>query len=103
MRLREARTANNLSIRSPAASGKSRALMFIALDKMHEQGVKKRSSSWALMLDRRRLRARAIFAERGIMRFRDIGTSVTKPSSLHWQRTDRRVRAKPPANPEPRR
>lgn len=30
-----------LLIKSPPASGKSRALMFIALDKLHEQGVKK--------------------------------------------------------------
>ena len=30
-----------LLIKSPPASGKSRALMFIALDKLHKQGVKK--------------------------------------------------------------
>ena len=30
-----------LIIKSPPASGKSRALMFIALDKLHNQGVKK--------------------------------------------------------------
>src|SRR5271166_5726772 len=30
-----------LLIKSPPASGKSRALMFIALDKLHNQGVKK--------------------------------------------------------------
>ena len=29
-----------LLIKSPPASGKSRALMFIALDKLHNQGVK---------------------------------------------------------------
>ena len=29
-----------LLIKSPPASGKSRALMFIALDKLHEQGLK---------------------------------------------------------------
>ena len=30
-----------LLIKSPPASGKSRALMFIALDKLHKQGLKK--------------------------------------------------------------
>ena len=30
-----------LLIKSPPASGKNRALMFIALDKMHNQGIKK--------------------------------------------------------------
>ena len=30
-----------LLIKSPPASGKSRALMFIALDKLHHQGLKK--------------------------------------------------------------
>ena len=35
------RTAQYLLIKSPPASGKSRALMFLALDKLHHQGVKK--------------------------------------------------------------
>ncbi len=30
-----------LLIKSPPASGKSRALMFVALDKLHNQGLKK--------------------------------------------------------------
>lgn len=35
------REAQHLLIKAPPASGKSRALMFIALDKIHKQGVKK--------------------------------------------------------------
>jgi len=34
-----ARDAQHLLIKAPPASGKSRALMFLALDKMHKQGV----------------------------------------------------------------
>lgn len=37
----EARTAQYLLLKAPPASGKSRALMFIALDKLVNQGVKK--------------------------------------------------------------
>jgi len=37
----EARTAKYLLIKAPPASGKSRALMFIALDKLKHQGIKK--------------------------------------------------------------
>ena len=37
----EKRTAQKLLIKAPPASGKSRALMFIALDKIHNQGIKK--------------------------------------------------------------
>ncbi len=37
----EARTAKYLLIKAPPASGKSRALMFIALDKLYHQGLKK--------------------------------------------------------------
>lgn len=37
----EARSNQYLLIKAPPASGKSRALMFIALDKIHNQGVKK--------------------------------------------------------------
>jgi superfamily II DNA or RNA helicase len=37
----EARTAQHLLIKAPPASGKSRALMFIGLDKLINQGVKK--------------------------------------------------------------
>jgi hypothetical protein len=36
-----ARDAQYLLLKAPPASGKSRALMFIALDKLHKQGVKK--------------------------------------------------------------
>src|SRR5277367_1436342 len=36
----ERRGEQYLLIKSPPASGKSRALMFIALDKLHRQGVK---------------------------------------------------------------
>ena len=36
-----ARTAQYLLIKAPPASGKSRALMFIALDKLKNQGIKK--------------------------------------------------------------
>lgn len=35
------RTSQHLLIKAPPASGKSRALMFIALDKLHTQGLKK--------------------------------------------------------------
>ena len=37
----EARTAQHLLIKAPPASGKSRALMFIGLDKLVNQGIKK--------------------------------------------------------------
>ena len=36
----EKRGEQYLLIKSPPASGKSRALMFIALDKLHNQGIK---------------------------------------------------------------
>ena len=35
-----------LLIKSPPASGKSRALMFIALDKLQQPGLASRPSSW---------------------------------------------------------
>jgi superfamily II DNA or RNA helicase len=37
----EKRSSQYLLIKAPPASGKSRALMFIALDKLHNQGIKK--------------------------------------------------------------
>lgn len=37
----EARESQHLLLKAPPASGKSRALMFLALDKIHHQGVKK--------------------------------------------------------------
>lgn len=37
----EARNKRFLLIKAPPASGKSRALMFIALDKLYHQGIKK--------------------------------------------------------------
>ena len=37
----ESRDANYLLLKAPPASGKSRALMFLALDKMINQGIKK--------------------------------------------------------------
>ena len=37
----EGRTAQYLLLKAPPASGKSRALMFIALDKLKNQGIKK--------------------------------------------------------------
>ena len=40
-RVYSARTAQYLLIKAPPASGKSRALMFIALDKLKNQGIKK--------------------------------------------------------------
>ena len=40
-RVYEAKDNQYLLIKAPPASGKSRALMFIALDKIHNQGVKK--------------------------------------------------------------
>ena len=41
IRVFEQRDAQNLLIKAPPASGKSRALMFIALDKLQNQGIKK--------------------------------------------------------------
>ncbi len=41
VRAYEKRNSNHLLIKAPPASGKSRALMFIALDKLHNQGKKK--------------------------------------------------------------
>jgi hypothetical protein len=35
------RDAQYLLLKAPPASGKSRALMFLALDKLHKQGIKK--------------------------------------------------------------
>ena len=35
------RTAQYLLLKSPPASGKSRALMFLGLDKLYNQGIKK--------------------------------------------------------------
>jgi hypothetical protein len=37
----EGRNSQYLLLKAPPASGKSRALMFLALDKLHNQGVKK--------------------------------------------------------------
>jgi len=37
----QARDAQYLLLKAPPASGKSRALMFLALDKLHKQGIKK--------------------------------------------------------------
>ena len=37
----ESRDANYLLLKAPPASGKSRALMFLALDKLVNQGIKK--------------------------------------------------------------
>ena len=37
----ESRDANYLLLKAPPASGKSRALMFLALDKIINQGIKK--------------------------------------------------------------
>ena len=41
IRAYEARDAQYLLLKAPPASGKSRALMFIALDKLINQGLKK--------------------------------------------------------------
>lgn len=40
-RVYEKRDSQHLLIKAPPASGKSRALMFVALDKLHRQGLKK--------------------------------------------------------------
>ncbi|TWT16513.1 DEAD/DEAH box helicase [Streptococcus sp. sy010] len=40
-RVYEKRASRHLLVKAPPASGKSRALMFIALDKLHNQGLKK--------------------------------------------------------------
>ena len=48
----EHRGEQYLLIKSPPASGKSRALMFIALDKIHNQGVKQAIRSGRANLNR---------------------------------------------------
>lgn len=40
-RVYEKRNSQYLLVKSPPASGKSRALMFVSLDKLHNQGIKK--------------------------------------------------------------
>lgn len=40
-RVYEKRTSQYLLVKAPPASGKSRALMFVALDKLANQGIKK--------------------------------------------------------------
>ncbi len=40
-RVYKKRNSKKLLVKAPPASGKSRALMFIALDKLHNQGIKK--------------------------------------------------------------
>ena len=45
-----------LLIKSPPASGKSRALMFIALDKLHNQGSRQAIIVVPEKIDRRQLR-----------------------------------------------
>ena len=55
----EKRGEQYLLIKSPPASGKSRALMFIALDKLHNQGLKQAIIVVPETLDRRKLRRRA--------------------------------------------
>ena len=47
-----------LLIKSPPASGKSRALMFIALDKLQNQGIKQAIIVVPGAVDRRQLRRR---------------------------------------------
>ena len=40
-RVYDARAAQFMLLKAPPAAGKSRALMFLALDKLHNQGIKK--------------------------------------------------------------
>ena len=47
----ESRDSQYLLIKSPPASGKSRALMFIGLDKLANQGIKKVSNYWQLTIE----------------------------------------------------
>ena len=56
----EKRGEQYLLIESPPASGKSRALLFIALDKLHNQGLKQAIIMVPEKIDRRQLRGRAI-------------------------------------------
>src|SRR6202161_1267438 len=58
----EKRGEQYLLIKSPPASGKSRALMFIALDKLQNQGGQEAIHLVARPLDRRHLRRGATFA-----------------------------------------
>ena len=43
----EYRDAQYMLLKSPPASGKSRALMFLGLDKLINQGIKKVIATWA--------------------------------------------------------
>ena len=49
----EARSAQYLLLKAPPASGKSRALMFLALDKLINQGIKKSNSRCSLKIHRK--------------------------------------------------
>ena len=55
----EKRGEQYLLIKSPPASGKSRALMFIALDKLHNQGLQASDRGGAGTLHRVQFRRRA--------------------------------------------
>src|SRR6266446_2399136 len=58
-RVYERRGEQYLLIKSPPASGKSRALMFVALDKLHNQNVQEGNHRRTRTLDRWQLRRRA--------------------------------------------
>src|ERR1700684_2672098 len=69
----EKRGEQYLLIKSPPASGKSRALMFIALDKLHNQGVKKA----IIVVPERSIGGS--FADEPLSRFRFWADWIVKP------------------------
>ena len=98
----EKRGEQYLLIKSPPASGKSRALMFIALDKLHNQGLKQAIIVVPEKIDRRELQRRAADQVRllgrldassrnGISATRPARTTAARsiPSARSWRATTR--------------
>lgn len=65
-RVYEKRTSQYLLVKAPPASGKSRALMFVALDKLANQGIKKsnycssRTFNWKIFSNHRTSKIRLL-------------------------------------------
>jgi hypothetical protein len=98
----ERRGEQYLLIKSPPASGKSRALMFIALDKLHNQGLKQAvivvpektigASFHDEPLTRFGFWATGLFSRNGICAMRPARIMAEKsiPSARFWRATTRR-------------
>lgn len=81
-RVWKARAAKHLLVKAPPASGKSRALMFVALDKLHNQGVAKAivavpERSIGASFDRTTLTDHGFFADWNIEERWNLCTSET--------------------------